>query len=136
MGWSDDGIVLASRKHGESSAVVQLLTRDHGRHAWLARGGLGARGRGVYQPGIPSATGDNPNREERPPDLGKPVLQEIGEWGRRLFEHFPMILCPPVGLLRQDDCFVLHPWEQRLDRFLLPAVFHPDPDTPTSQRSR
>ena len=51
MDWTDEGIVLASRRHGESSAVVQLLTRDHGRHAGLARGGRGARGRGVYQPG-------------------------------------------------------------------------------------
>ena len=51
MDWSDDGIVLASRRHGESSAVVQLLTREHGRHAGLARGGAASRGRGVYQPG-------------------------------------------------------------------------------------
>ncbi len=51
MDWTDDGIVLAARRHGEGSAVVQLLTRGHGRHAGLARGGRGSRGRGVYQPG-------------------------------------------------------------------------------------
>ncbi len=51
MDWSDDGIVLAARKHGESSAVVQLFTRGHGRHAGLARGGAGSKARGVYQPG-------------------------------------------------------------------------------------
>ena len=51
MDWSDDGIVLAARRHGESSAVVQLLTRGQGRHAGLARGGAGSRGRGIYQPG-------------------------------------------------------------------------------------
>ena len=51
MDWTDDGIVLAARRHGESSAVVQVLTRKHGRHAGLARGGRGTRGRGVYQPG-------------------------------------------------------------------------------------
>ncbi len=51
MDWSDEGIVLAARRHGESSAVVQLLTREHGRHAGLARGGRGSKGRGVYQPG-------------------------------------------------------------------------------------
>jgi DNA repair protein RecO (recombination protein O) len=49
--WEDDAIVLASRPHGESSSVVQLLTRAHGRHAGLVRGGQGARLRGVYQPG-------------------------------------------------------------------------------------
>ena len=51
MEWSDDGIVLAARKHGETSAIVSLLTRGHGRHAGLVRGGAGRRARGVYQPG-------------------------------------------------------------------------------------
>lgn len=51
MNWSDDGIVLAARKHGETSLIVSLLTRAHGRHAGLVRGGAGRRARGVYQPG-------------------------------------------------------------------------------------
>ena len=51
MDWTDDGIVLAARRHGETSAVVQLLTAGHGRHAGLVRGGGGSKGRGVYQPG-------------------------------------------------------------------------------------
>jgi DNA repair protein RecO (recombination protein O) len=51
MEWSDQGIVLAARKHGESSAIVTLLTRAHGRHAGLVRGGAGSRARGTYEPG-------------------------------------------------------------------------------------
>jgi len=51
MEWSDDGIVLAARKHGEAAAIVTLLTRAHGRHAGLVRGGAGRRARGLYQPG-------------------------------------------------------------------------------------
>lgn len=51
MEWSEDGIVLSARKHGESAAIVQLLTRDHGRHAGLVRGGAGRKARGIYQPG-------------------------------------------------------------------------------------
>ena len=51
MEWSDDGIVLAARKHGETSAIVSLLTRGHGRHVGLVRGGAGRRARGIYQPG-------------------------------------------------------------------------------------
>ncbi|MEE9251567.1 MAG: DNA repair protein RecO [Alphaproteobacteria bacterium] len=51
MDWTDDGIVLSARKHGESAAIVMLLTRLHGRHAGLVRGGSGRRARGVYEPG-------------------------------------------------------------------------------------
>src|SRR3546814_10400507 len=49
--WTDDGIVLAARPHGEGSAVVVLLTRDHGRHAGLVRGAFSGRARGLYQAG-------------------------------------------------------------------------------------
>ena len=51
MNWSDEGIVLSARKHGESAAIVTLMTRDHGRHAGLVRGGAGSSARGLYQTG-------------------------------------------------------------------------------------
>ncbi len=51
MNWSDEGYVLSVRRHGEAAAIVNLLTRAHGRHAGLVRGGAGRRLRGVLQPG-------------------------------------------------------------------------------------
>jgi DNA repair protein RecO (recombination protein O) len=51
MEWSDEAIVLSARPHGETSAVAMLLTREHGRHAGLVRGGQSAKARAVYQPG-------------------------------------------------------------------------------------
>lgn len=51
MQWQDEAVVLAVRPHGEASTIVQLLTRSHGRHAGLVRGGQGARLRGTYQAG-------------------------------------------------------------------------------------
>lgn len=51
MEWTDEGIVLGVRRHGESSAIAELLTRDHGRHLGLVRGGAGTRMRPVLQPG-------------------------------------------------------------------------------------
>ncbi len=53
MEWRDEAIVLASRPYGESAALVSLLTREHGRHAGLARGasGRGGPGTGSRQPG-------------------------------------------------------------------------------------
>lgn len=51
MLWEDEGVVLALRRHGESAAVVSLLSAAHGRHAGLVRGGAGRRARPVYQIG-------------------------------------------------------------------------------------
>jgi DNA repair protein RecO (recombination protein O) len=51
MEWTDDGIVLGVRRHGESSAIVELLTREHGRHLGLVRGGAASRMRPLLQPG-------------------------------------------------------------------------------------
>jgi DNA repair protein RecO (recombination protein O) len=51
MEWVDEGIVLGTRKHGEANAIVELMTRGHGRHLGLVRGGAGSRLRPVLQPG-------------------------------------------------------------------------------------
>src|SRR6059058_3288169 len=51
MEWIDEGIVLGVRRHGESSAIVELLTREHGRHLGLVRGGASSRMRPLLQPG-------------------------------------------------------------------------------------
>ena len=51
MEWTDDGIVLGIRRHGEANAILELMTREHGRHLGLVRGGAGSRMRPVLQPG-------------------------------------------------------------------------------------
>jgi DNA repair protein RecO (recombination protein O) len=51
MEWTDSGIVLGVRRHGEANAIVELMTREHGRHLGLVRGGAGSRMRPVLQPG-------------------------------------------------------------------------------------
>ena len=51
MEWSDDAIVLSSRAHGENGAILEVLTRDHGRHAGLVRGGASRRVKPTLQPG-------------------------------------------------------------------------------------
>jgi DNA repair protein RecO (recombination protein O) len=73
MEWTDEGIVLAARKHGESALIVQLLTRAHGRHAGLVRGGAGRRQRGTYEPGN----------------------AVTAHWRGRLAEHLGSFVCEP-----------------------------------------
>ena len=38
--WTDQGIIVSVRAHGEHDAVVNLLTEQHGRHAGLVKAGL------------------------------------------------------------------------------------------------
>ena len=49
--WRDEGTVLTVRPHGETSAIAELFTPGHGRHAGLVRGGASRRLRGMLQPG-------------------------------------------------------------------------------------
>jgi DNA repair protein RecO (recombination protein O) len=51
MQWTDEGIVLGVKRHGEASAILELMTREHGRHLGLVRGGAGSRMRPILQPG-------------------------------------------------------------------------------------
>lgn len=51
MEWSDQGIILGVRRHGEAGAIVELLTREHGRHLGMVRGASSARMRPLLQPG-------------------------------------------------------------------------------------
>jgi DNA repair protein RecO (recombination protein O) len=51
MQWTDEGIVLGVKRHGEASAILEMMTREHGRHLGLVRGGAGSRLRPVLQPG-------------------------------------------------------------------------------------
>src|SRR6185503_10705385 len=51
MEWTDEGIVLGTRRHGEANAILELMTGAHGRHLGLVRGGAGSRLRPVLQPG-------------------------------------------------------------------------------------
>ncbi len=43
--------MLSARSHGESGAVVSLLTENHGRHAGYVRGAHSSKMRGILEPG-------------------------------------------------------------------------------------
>jgi DNA repair protein RecO (recombination protein O) len=51
MEWTDDAIVLGVRPHGETSAILETLTHQHGRHLGLVRGGASRRVKPTLQPG-------------------------------------------------------------------------------------
>ncbi len=51
MDWRDQGYVLTARRHGETDAILTLLTRDHGRHLGLVKGGASRARRPLMEPG-------------------------------------------------------------------------------------
>lgn len=51
MEWTDQGIVLSARPHGEGGLIVSLLTLEHGRHAGFVPGGGSRRAGPVWQLG-------------------------------------------------------------------------------------
>lgn len=51
MEWSDSGIVVGMRRHGETGVILEALTRHHGRHVGFVHGGRSRRLRPVLQPG-------------------------------------------------------------------------------------
>lgn len=84
MQWSDDGLVLSTRAHGETSAIVELLTRAHGRHLGLVRGGRSKRLRPLLQAGN----------------------LVTGDWRARLSEHlgqYSLELVTPHAAAALDD---------------------------------
>jgi len=75
MEWQDEAIVLSARPHGESALIVQLMTREQGRHAGLVRGGQSRRNTGTYQPGS----------------------KVRAAWRGRLAEHLGQLTCETTG---------------------------------------
>ncbi len=51
MQWTDEGIILATRRHGETSLILELMTLGHGRHLGLVRGGRSRRQQPFLQAG-------------------------------------------------------------------------------------
>lgn len=51
MDWRDHGILLSTRRHGESAAIIDVFTSEHGRHAGIVRGGASRKIAPVLQPG-------------------------------------------------------------------------------------
>jgi len=87
--WRDEGIVLTARPYGETGAIVELFTREHGRHLGLVRGGAGRRHKSVLQPGNSLAA----------------------HWRARLAEHLGTYTVemtkPRAGLLMEDSFSLL-----------------------------
>src|SRR5690606_16778512 len=76
MEWRDEGIILGTRRHGETSTILEVMTAAHGRHLGLVRGGRSRRMQPMLQGG---------NRVEL-------------TWRARLDEHLGTFQVEPVEM--------------------------------------
>ena len=51
MHWTDPSIILSTRKYGENSAIIRVLSRSHGVYGGVMRGVHSKANRGIIQPG-------------------------------------------------------------------------------------
>ncbi len=51
INWSDTGLIIDFRRHGETSAIVEIFSKEHGRHAGIVRGGASRKNAPNLQPG-------------------------------------------------------------------------------------
>ncbi|MBP7704354.1 MAG: DNA repair protein RecO [Caulobacter sp.] len=83
MEWEDDAFVLAARAHGETGAIVELLTQQHGRYAAHVAGGASRRMKPFLQPGARVLVGYRARVEGQ---LGAAQLEPVGEGPSALFD--------------------------------------------------
>jgi len=89
MEWSERALVLGVKKHGETSVILEVMTRDHGRHVGVVRGGRAKTMQPVLQPGNEIAA----------------------TWRARLEEHIGAFSVEPLKLrthLLMSDARALH----------------------------
>lgn len=51
MQWTDEAVILGTRKHGENSVIAEVMTRARGRHMGIVRSGRSKAMQPVLQPG-------------------------------------------------------------------------------------
>jgi DNA repair protein RecO (recombination protein O) len=81
--WQDDAYVLSARAHGESGAIVDLLTSEHGRFAAHVAGGASRKMRPFLQPGSRVIAHYRARVSEQ---LGSASLEPVGEGPAALFD--------------------------------------------------
>lgn len=83
MQWEDQGIILSIRRHGETSAIAEVLTENHGRTLGLVRGGRSRQQRPTLQSGNVVTLTWRARIEEH---LGTFVMEPLKLWAGIIME--------------------------------------------------
>lgn len=126
MEFEDDAFVLSARMHGETGAIVELLTARHGRYAAHVAGGASRRLKPFLQPGAAVGVRFRARVAEQ---LGAATLEPVGEGPSALFDD-PLALhglsaaaAVAGGALPEREP---HPGAYLALEALIAALGHPD----------
>ncbi|MCR5875516.1 DNA repair protein RecO [Phenylobacterium sp. J426] len=124
--FEDDAYVLTARVHGESGAIVELLTERHGKYAAHVAGGNSRKIRPFLQPGVRVLVRYRARVAEQ---LGSAQLEPVGEGPAALFDD-PLALsglsaaaAVAAGALPEREP---HPGAFLAFEALVGALAHPD----------
>ncbi|HYD44844.1 MAG TPA: DNA repair protein RecO [Phenylobacterium sp.] len=126
MEWEDDAFVLAARAHGETGAIVELLTERHGKWAAHVAGGASRRMRPFLQAG---ARVSAKYRARVSDQLGSAALEPVGEGPSALFDDalalagLSAAAAVAAGALVEREP---HPGAFHAFEALVGALVHPD----------
>jgi hypothetical protein len=84
MEWQDRGIIIGTRRHGETSLILEVMTEQRGRHLGLVRGGRSRKQQPVLQPGNEVELTWRARLEEH---LGTFQVEPVALAAARLMEH-------------------------------------------------
>jgi len=84
MEFEDDAFVLTARVHGESGAIVELLTARHGKYAAHVAGGASRRLKPLLQAGARALVRYRARVSDQ---LGSATLEPVGEGPAALFDE-------------------------------------------------
>jgi DNA repair protein RecO (recombination protein O) len=126
MEFEDDAYVLSARAHGETGAIVELLTERHGKYAAHVAGGASRKMKPFLQAGARVMVGYRARTSEQ---MGAAVLEPVGEGPAALFDD-PLALAGlasaaaiAAGALPEREP---HPGAFLALEALTKALLHPD----------
>lgn len=126
MEFEDDAFVLSARAHGETGAIVELLTAQHGKYAAHVAGGSSRKIRPFLQPGAQVILRYRARVSDQ---LGSAALEPVGEGPAALFDD-PLALAGlaaaasvAAGALPEREP---HPGAYLAFEALTSALTHPD----------
>ena len=88
MEWRDEGLVIGARRHGETAVILELMTRQRGRHLGLVRGGRSSVMRAALQPGNRVLAQWRARIEDH---LGAFTVELLAAHAARFLDHAPAL---------------------------------------------